>query len=298
MILAHNAVDPRSFWMPGEFQSVDVRARGEFFLHTSYVGVGVMLLALFAKRRAAWAAALLTLTFSLGPFLYWDGAFVALDGGRWIALPYRWLFEVLPTSALGHPQRTGFPGLALLGGLAAVGATRFVASTESRWLRVAAVASACGIVATEFLVVSPAQWPIARTGPLDLRHAEMIRAEAAADPARAGIVFDLPADTPGRGMSPSRYLVYQTHHGLPLPYTPDVRGPECRLGVPSAGALLQQDMREPARPFVAADLARIGVRWVVLHEDLGDLRRPAALLERELGPPQRVGSKAIWRLAP
>jgi hypothetical protein len=295
MILAHNAVDPRSFVMPGAFQSVDVRARGEFFLHTSYVGAGVMLLALLARRRTAWVAAIVTLAFSLGPFLYWDGGFVALAGGRWVALPYRWLFEVLPTSALGHPQRTGFPGLALLGALAAVGVGRLGAVA---WARTAIVAVACVVIAAEFVVLSPAQWPIARTEAVDLRHAEVIRAEAAADAARAGIVFDLPADTPGQGMSPSRYLLYQTHHGQPLPYTPDVRGAECRLGVPSAGALLQQDLREPARPFVPSDLSKLGVRWVVLHEDLGDTRRPAELLERALGPPQRVGAKAIWRIVP
>ncbi len=282
-ILAHNAVDPRSFFVPGEFQSVDVSRYGEFFLHTSYVGWVALCLALWGRRWLVLGAATLPLVFSLGPFLYYDGDFVR-HGARLVDLPYRLLFEVLPTSALGHPQRAGFPGLALLYGLAAATLAR---------ARPPVVSILALAVAGEALLLSPAAWPIARTAPWDDASAVHVREAVARQPDRAGIVLDLPGDVPGSGMTTSRYLLLQATHGLPLPYSPDVRVAACKLQDTSARALLQR-LPSADRVVTAASLHAAGVRWVVLHGDLADVSTEERVLTPVLGEPERFGEVAVY----
>ncbi len=286
-ILRHNAVDPRSFFMPGDFQSVDLTPRGEWFLHTSYIGYVAMALALWSRRWTWWVAALLPLVFSLGPFLFYEGDWVK-SGSQLVGLPYRVLYAVLPTSALGHPQRTGFPGLAVIYALAAVGLAR-----APTWL----VGGAGLAMAVEFLRFSPAQWPVARTEAFDNTAAAYIRDQVAADPTRAGIVLDLPGDVFGSGMATSRYLMLQTTHGQPLPYTPDVRVSGCKLGNPAAGVLLRRDITGASQVTEGA-LALGGVRFIVTHGDLADTSIEERILEPVLGEPARFGKVAVFTVDP
>lgn len=69
--LRHNAVDPRTFLWPGDFQSVVLD--GEAFRHSSYLGLLALLLALRSRAWLALATALLGLVLSLGPWLWFDG---------------------------------------------------------------------------------------------------------------------------------------------------------------------------------------------------------------------------------
>ncbi len=286
-LLAHNASDPRSFYMPGDFQSVDLTVFGEMFRHTSYIGVVVLVLALVSRRWVWLGAAALTLTFSLGPYLYVRGDWYRM-GEQVVALPYRLLFEFLPTNALGHPQRVVFPGLAVIYALAAVTLAR-----APRW----AAAAVAAAVAAEFLVASPSPWPISRTEAFVDPPAEYIRDAVRDDPARAGIVFDLPSGGFGLGMLTSRYLLLQTIHGQPIPYAPDVRASGCKLGSEAAGVLLRRDA-EAAALVTEAALAQSGVRFVVTHGEMADTTVEDAMLVAVLGEPTRVGQTAIYRVDP
>ena len=58
-LLAHNAVDPRTYFWPGDFQSVDLRTKfGEHFRHSGYLRWSLLLLAAVglwtARRRRLW----------------------------------------------------------------------------------------------------------------------------------------------------------------------------------------------------------------------------------------------------
>ena len=50
-ILSHNAVDPRTYFAPGSFQSVDLSTYGEAFVHTGYLRWTVIALAVVGVWR-------------------------------------------------------------------------------------------------------------------------------------------------------------------------------------------------------------------------------------------------------
>ncbi len=291
-IVRHNAVDPRVFFWPGDFQSVDHSRTGEFFRHSSYAGVVALLLAAYSRRWFLLGLVVALGVVSLGPFLFYGGDWVR-SGDQLIALPYRLFFEVLPTAALGHPQRLALPGLALLYGLAAVGLGRAGAAIG----RVAILRStvAAAFLAAEFLLVSPAPWPLATASPPDTTAAVYIRDAVLYDPSRAGIVFDLPADIAGSGMAASQYLYLQSVHGQPIPYAPDVKVQGCRLGNHAAGILLRRD-ESRANEVTGVSLAGVGVRWVVVHGDLADTTFEERTLTAALGEPVRFGSVSVFAL--
>lgn len=281
-IIRHNAVDPRSFFLPG-FQSVDLAALGEKFLHSSYLG-WLLLLALPFSRRPAWlVAAGVGLVFSLGPFLWWDQEFVYGADGRPIALPYAVFLEHLPAGTIGHPQRVGAPAIALVAALAAVAAARLP-------LRLARAAPA--LVALELLWAAP--WPVPHAEFPDRAVASRIRADAAERGLRGwAIVLDLPGDAKGRHMLPSRYLVGQTVHGLPIPYAPDVRMNTNRLvSVTAVRALVDPNVRGGS----AEELARAAVGWVVLHPDIGDVSLAEERLRAWLGEPEEHDGALLFRV--
>jgi hypothetical protein len=283
-MFAHNAVDPRTFLWVGDFQSVDLQAEGEHFRHSSYLGIFIVIGALVSRRPHVLAAAVVGLLFSLGPWLWFDGAWLMVSGNR-LALPYRLLLDVLPASSLTHPQRVGLPAIALLVSLAAVGAYRLPIPARL-WMIL--------LVAIDGLAVGPAPWPIARTAALDLSLHRSLPGRG------AGIVLDLPADV-GRGMMTSRYLVYQAAHGMPIPYKPDVRANTAALGsLPAFQALVDP---LPDAPLDGPDprgknLADSGVRWVIVHRELGDDPTRTSLVEAQLsawyGAAEVSGTHALF----
>jgi len=282
--LIHNAVDPRSFFWPGDFQSAQLP--GEAFRHTSYLGFVVIFLALRSRARTLLAASLVPLVLSLGPWLWVHGSWLTVGGLR-VCLPYRLLFELLPRSTLGHPQRVGMPGIALIVALAARG----LGGLRPR----VAVGLAVGAV-LELLLLSPAPWPVARTPTIDLAVPRAVRrlvSERGAGP--RAIVLDLPADV-GHTMRASQHLFYQSLHGFALPYKPDVRASTSSLGgLPAFRWLTGLDPTLPDSGL--RRLSSSGVVVVVVHRDLMDeqerARVEAALVDWG-GPPEVVGAADLF----
>ncbi|MDP2315011.1 MAG: hypothetical protein Q8P41_19075 [Pseudomonadota bacterium] len=318
-LLAHNAVDVRAFVAPFGFQSVDLAAGGEAFLHSSYVGLVALGLAAVAVRARpalgnALAGVLPVAVLSLGAYLWWGDGWVTVGSTRF-ALPFGWLVAALPDAGSTHAQRLVWPVVATVAALAAVGAEH-VARGRRSWL-----VGLGAVVFVDLLVSAP--WPLARVDALDLRaHARLdvlARAESAAarnPETRVSLargVLDLPAEV-GATMATSRYLVYQTASELPIPYRPDARGGTARaygmpwfnlLFLPSAGqdaqaAALKAELGSTTRLDLAS-FDRGGIRWVVLHRELergrGDVIALEAQLRAWFGEPDPLGPHLTWDVA-
>lgn len=288
MLLSHNAVDPRAWVAPGGFQSVDLASSGEAFRHSSYLGLVALALAFASRRPAVLAGAIPCALLGLGPYLWWSGAWVELAPGTRIGLPFQWLLSVLPDAAATHAQRVSLPVIAVVAALAAVGAGR----VPRPWLLLP-------IVAMDALLSAP--WPLARAPALDTTaHAAL----------REGAVLDLPAEV-GATMATSRYLVYQTASGRPIPYRPDARaGTSTLLGIPSFWVLAIPSIARPEHraPLerMAADIKDVslydlvgkGIRWVVVHRELDRAAQGIAGTERQLeawfGAPEIVGTHVVF----
>ncbi len=320
LLLTHNAVDPRAFFAPGGFQSVDLAGQGEAFLHSSYVGLVALGLAVVGMRgRSADptssaegespALALLGVVpaalFSLGAYLWWGSDWVHVGTTR-LALPFGWLVRVLPDAGSTHAQRLVWPLLATVAALAAVGAQR-VAKGRAQLFGVGA------LIAVDLLLSAP--WPIARLPELDLRsHAKLRQlalTERAAGTAGAHGVLDLPAEV-GATMATSVYLLYQTASGLPIPYRPDARGGTSSMSSwsafnvlfwpsaarPDQAAVLERELARVAQVDIASIETTGGIRWIVLHRELERGRGDVAVLEAQLrawyGTPGELGTHLTW----
>ena len=297
-LLDHNAVDPRIFVTPGSFVSVDLAAvYGEPFVHTGYLRWTVLALAalgvvaaLRAGRRglAGWAGlAALSVGMGLGNQLFWAGDWVTVGGWR-LTLPFGLLRAVLPQVAITHPLRLSVGAQVLLPALAAAGGA-VVARKVGRW----AVPALAVLIAAEGLLGSAATWPLATSNaavPALYRNAP------------AGMVLDLPVEA-GTGMQTSRWFWFQTVHGRPVPWTPDVRLGSARdsallriLGDPRGGG----PATEAPHPLDAAAQAHLKRHYglIVLHTEVA----PAPLAEAythaltaAFGPPELDGPRRIWR---
>ncbi len=283
-VLQHNAVDPLSLFVPGNFQSVDLSSLGESFRHSSYLGFFVLIPAIRSpRRRLLWAAAV-PVVFSLGPFLWVGGDWVRL-GGHLVALPYRLLVDILPSGAIAHPQRLGFIGIAIVAAVGAAG----VRERQAPWV--------LGGLLVELLLLSPAPWPVATTPALDFGYAEAVRAavaETSDAPPRA--VVDVPAN--GEGMSTSRYLLFQTIHGQPIPYGPNVRADAFRLYGNGGLAGLVLGSGSAFRQAHIQDLRRGDAGFIALHRDLGETAEMESWLRDKLGDPTEHGPVLLWDVRP
>jgi len=145
------------------------------------------------------------------------------------------------------------------------------------------------LVAAEGLFFSAARWP------LPMASAAVPEWYSGAE----GMVLDLPAEV-GTSMETSRYFWYQTAHGRPIPYTPDVR-----LGSARDPLLQRLGVERPPMPGPRLNLGKaLSQRYglVVVHRELarraGVSGRYRELLEPELGPPEEYPDAWVWRLAP
>lgn len=304
LLTLHNAVDPRTYFWPGGFQSVDLAAQGEAFLHSGYLGFSILFLVAIAWKRAPrwpWiAATVLLITLGLGSRLYWGDGWVTLSGGQTLALPYALLQELLPSQAITHSLRIAMPAIALLAATAAVGLKGRSRST-TLWILF--------LVPVEMIVIGGSPWPPARTEVLDTTLADHIREQQ-----EDGIVMDLPGAV-GNTMATSRYFLFQTHTRKPVPYRPDARAMTSDLnGDPIFGLLaLASETRSNHRPALIqraeqrqllrpASLWDRGVRWIVVHRDLERGQEGTQVSESILtelyGPPEVFGSKALYTTAP
>lgn len=316
MLLAHNAVDPRTFLWPGDFQSVDYPQMGEAFRHSSYLGIVALALAFsthaWLRPRALGPRLLLLLglvlsvVMALGPWLWWDNSWALLPGGQRLALPFRALLDILPSSAATHPQRLALPAIVLVGVLAAIRAC----SWRRRFLVIAGLA-----LALDGLLIGPSPWPLARTPVLDFTAHETLgqRTDPAWGRNRLRIILDLPVQV-GETMTTSRYLLYQTVSHRPIPYRPDaIGGTSSLMGVPTFWQLALPSTQRPQHlrvlehnvaklegkaPPNPQDLPDQGVAWIVVHRELERGTQRIADVEKILktayGEPELFGEHAVY----
>lgn len=306
LLASHNAVDPRAFFAPGGFQSVDLKSGGEAFLHASYLGLLALGLALSTRRWAPLAAAAVLCVFSLGPALWWAGHWVVVARHPF-PLPYAALSALLPGAGATHAQRLVMPAIALVAALAAVR----IATLPRRLQLLIGAALVC-----DALLASGAPWPIARAPALDTAAHQWIAGQPIGTYGErpVGSVLDLPPEV-GATMATSRYLTCQTVHGRPIPYRPDARGDTSTLlrfasfrvlAVMSASreahrrALWQSLDRTTA--VEPDELARAGFAWIVVHRELERGGQHVAAMERQLerwfGPPRVFGEHAVYATIP
>ena len=153
-----------------------------------------------------WASAdLVDGWFGAVPVAQWG--LVRLPNGAFISLPFDWLRSAFPQIAITHPLRLAAPAIILVSGIAAVAA---------RALKPWQVIGLGALICCEGLFASATPWPLAHS---DARIGTQYDRIATEDP-RA--ILDLPAEA-GTSMRTSQYFWYQTKHGRPIPYTPDVR---------------------------------------------------------------------------
>lgn len=303
LLLRHNAVDPRTFLAPGDFQSVDLTARGEAFRHSSYLGWIALALALASRRTWALVGAIPVVVFSLGRWLWWGSDWAHAAPGQVISLPLGWFGTALP-ALFTHAQRLGAPAIGIVAAAAAVGVARV-----GRYWPAAVLA-----VGLDGLLVGPSPWPIPRSPALDLSaHAALADAPPVVCGDRTGnIVLDLPGEL-GATMATSRYFLYQTAHGRPVPWSPDARsGTSSLLSISPVGVLFRASAATRAEatgrgawasggwpPSIdTGELCRAGVGWIVLHRELERGHQGTewltATLTDWLGRPTELGSHLTW----
>jgi hypothetical protein len=298
-LAAHNAVDPRVYLMPGDFQSVDLAAKyGEPFRHTGYLRWSVVGLAVLGIRRLGGAArrwvALggISLLLGLGPYLWWGGDFVRV-GGSILSLPFAWLQALIPDLAITHPLRLSIGAQAIA---AALAGAALVGQSRPR------VAAAAVVVALETAFASAATWPV----PASSTEVPAAYTAIAADPDPRA-VLDLPAEV-GTTMATSAVFWFQTVHRHGVPYKPDARAGSSSDPT-TFSRLFPHPMGRPGeRPeWALPRLDSLGVAhlaerygWIVLHADwerrVGATGAFEGALTPALGPPTVDGDLRTWRL--
>ena len=298
-MLTHNAVDPRTFFAPGDFQSVDLTQYGEAFRHTGYLRWTLMLLALVGavthRALRPWlVAGLVSGIIGLGPFLWWGEHLMM--GGRHISLPFYWLQFVLPDVAITHTLRLAAGAQLMVAVLGAAGWMAIARRLGPLGTPAAAVGVAA-LVMAEGAFLSPAEWPVPTSD---------AAVPAAYEDLGEGPVLDLPGSV-GATMATSQYFWFQTSHGRPVPWSPNVRLDSCRdLDVqgafthPQTRAHSHQVVEDPASgpDFLQIQLLK-RYAAIVVHTDLeARAKLPSSYgetLTKVLGPPEAVGDLLIWR---
>ena len=293
----HNAVDPRTFFTPFGFQSVDLSTEG--FVHSLYFGTVIVLLA--SKRlwrHKLWLLALIaSMLCALGPYLYWgDGWFVS--GGARFRLPWYYLQALFPGLAVTHPLRLGIPALAICCAFGAAGLEK--SNWKKYWKPIAA------LIALDGLIISGAPYPISTASSEIPEFYEQIRSDSS-----QAMVLDLPTDAGGT-MKTSLYLYLQTAHHKSIPYAPDARASTSSLlrytAFQELAALCTRRADEHQRLGFGgpknqrADIRSLkaaGVRWIVLHPhiDPDASSTLADRIEQDLGPASlQTEEHFIWVL--
>ena len=298
-LAAHNAVDPRVYAMPGDFQSVDLATTyGEPFRHTGYLRWSVIVLAAVGARKLGrssrrWLAlAGVSLALGLGPYLWWGDDFVRM-GSALFSLPFAWLQKLIPDLAITHPLRLSIGAQAIAAALAGAA----LVGRPGRWVAVVAA-----VPAVEMAVASAATWPV----PVSPSPVPAIYTTIAASPDPRA-VLDLPAEV-GTTMATSAVFWYQTVHRHPVPYKPDARAgssgdattfsrffphPMGRPGQRASWAI------PPLGPEGVAHLSRV-YGWIVVHGEWEDRVGASGVFEAAitpaLGEPAVDGTLFMWKL--
>jgi hypothetical protein len=215
-------------------------------------------------------------------------------GGYRLRLPWWALQRIAPGLAITHPLRLAVPALVVVAALAAVGASRLL-NGRIAFLMVP-------LVLVDGLMFSGAPWPVPlapAAPPLALTQLE-----------GSGGVLDLPPEA-GPTMTTSRYLWWQTAHGKPIPYAPDVRALTSSLFEDVAFrklavfATVRADHEGRTKlpwpgPGEGRPMSLLykGMRWIVVHPEIDPDAAAAteASLRSTLGPPKNVDGTLVWDL--
>ena len=304
-LMAHNAVDPRVYFTPGDFQSVDLAAvYGEPFIHTAYLRWSVIALVVLAlvygsRRVRGWSLlGGFSLVLGLGPFLWWGGEWYTA-GGMKFSLPFEWLRQLTPELAITHPSRLSIGAQAICCALAGAGLGALIERFQIQGRRAAfTMGGLTFLCMAEGLFGSSATWPLPTA-----------RAEVSTVYSNApeGMVLELPAEV-GTTMETSVYFWHQTAHGQPIPYTPDVRMGSARdrktfqaFQAPMGADPLLGTTEQPSPPD-ASTVAHIRDTYgmIVLHPELERRAQLQTSYEQALtpafGPPEEIDGLKVWRL--
>ena len=219
--MADSSASVATFLRPGRNQIPLVRTgengRQEVIntTHTTYLGYGVLVLALFGLRRGRrpwlWGAtAAVFVVIALGPHLCISGDPVVIGGVR-VPLPAILLYKMIPgfDVTLRHSYRYVAMVHLALAVLAGLGLHWILGRLTSPAARRAAALGAVAICLTEVLTVGPAPYPIPITG----LQVPAIYHQLAADQEPYAII-ELPHEDDLNFLQP--YLYYQTVHGKPM----------------------------------------------------------------------------------
>ncbi|MAA77615.1 MAG: hypothetical protein CL916_00020 [Deltaproteobacteria bacterium] len=294
LLALHNAVDPRTFIAPFGFQSRDLSHEG--FVHTMYLGIPALCLAIFyiRKKPVLLTALFVCILCALGPYLYIGDGWYTVNGAK-LRLPWWYLQQSIPALSITHPLRIGIPALAIVAACA---------GASLRDLRIEQFQSLLiPVVFLDSLLICGAPWPL-KTAPAQY---PVVYDEIAADTRNVG-VLDLPTDS-GSTMAASRYLYWQSRHNKPIPYAPDVRASTSSLlryqsfrylaslcnrrsDEDKALGLRNQHQVSPK------ELRSANIGWIVLHKDLDPKATQSLLpyLTKELGKGIEEGSAVRWKI--
>ncbi len=290
-----NAVDPRSFFWPGDHWSVPLDgAMTPAFRRTPYLGWALLLAAGVGLWRGGRRWLLVPVLggsiAALGAYLWWGDGWFAPGGRGRLALPMLAVMR-LTDGGLDHPLRFLAMAIPALAALAARGA--------GRWAPLLA-----GVVLVENLAVAPNVWPLASVpAAIPLVYGRI--------PDDGRPIIDLPsqvADTQRTGA----YLYWQTSHGHPLPYTlkPNARVPDMNpalrtwlaIAAPMPTPKGTPGWIDPASDLKAAvvALAAEGYGWVVLHRSLcrdeTTFAQHREAVSALLGAGEDVGGDRLWEV--
>ena len=293
-LLRHNAVDPKIYWMWGDFQSVNLKEKyGEPFVHTAYLRWTVLPFAIWAgikhRRLRLWLAGMvLSLLLGLGNFLWWNEEWIYVDG-QMLSLPFDWIRQVLPQIAITHPLRLSIGGQVICVALGVIGWKHILESVSHKWIALLPIL----LITTESLFGSSAHWPI----PSSTATISDVYNLPETDPRG---ILDLPAEV-GTSMETSRYFWFQSKHGKPIPYTPDARLGSTR-DLQTFKNFMGDGMKEV--PQSLDELSIIHMRGIyqqiVVHSEL-DATKSAAysdIFTEAFGDPFKQDDLLYWQLAP
>jgi len=293
-LLRHNAVDPKIYWMWGEFQSVNLREKyGEPFVHTAYLRWSLLPMAIWAGLRHSnlrlWLGAMIfSLLMGLGNFLWWNEDWVYLDN-QMISLPFDWIRQILPQIAITHPLRLSIGGQVICVVLGLIGWRDLGKRIDHKWFFLCPLI----FITAESLWGSSAQWPLPNSD------AQISSTYTLSDSDERG-VLDLPAEV-GTGMETSRYFWYQTHHGKPIPYTPDARLGSTR-DLQTFKNFMGDGMKEEPKALDTLSILHMReiYQQIVVHPDLDNTKAEAytTVFTDAFGEPTLTDGLLQWSLEP
>ena len=292
----HNAVDPRTFIAPFGFQSVDLSSEG--FVHTMYLGwIALFFASKAIKTHKAWVfSGLCCAVFALGPYLYWGDGWFLLNESR-LRLPWFALQSIASGLAVTHPLRLAIPCLAIVAGLASVGANTPYWIDRMKWL--------CIAIAIDGLLISGAPFPIPKADASIPAIYDIVKTDT-----RNNGILDLPTDAFAT-MKTSKYLYWQTAHHKGIPYAPDARASTSSLlnnpAFRRLAALCHRRKDEHQRLGLhnrspgsshPQTLSHLGYGWIVLHQEIDPTvyQQLLEVLQADLGAGMTIDNATVWRL--